>query len=186
MLSACSTSQNLTSVPKDESSCFLPIPPDYVIVQPSPFPKDVTIIEDEGYMCFYPLSEYAFDIQVSSSGCYPSGCTLIFESTGNIEIDQDTFTIQFNSRYAIKEVGSVRESGAVCECAADCGGAGNLRFKTSELHDGIYSIKLGETQIGELVVPFYGNSICWTTEPTATLISSPAPTTETNTPYIYP
>jgi len=108
---------------------------------------------------------------------------LIFERTGNIEVDQDTFTIQFNSRYVIKAVGNERESGAVCECAADCSGAGSLRFKTNELQDGIYSIKLGETQIGQLVVPFYGDSICWTTESPATPIPSPAPT---STPYVYP
>jgi hypothetical protein len=154
--------------PDQTPACFLPIPPWDVIVQPTPFPKDVTIIENEGSICFVPLSEYAFDVQVSSSGCYSSGCTLIFERTGNIEIDQDAFTIQFNSRYAIKEVGNVRDSGESCECAADCGGAGYLHFKTNELQDGIYSIKLGETQIGELAVPFHSNDICWSTEAIAT------------------
>ncbi len=171
--------QDLTAVPGAESACSLPIPPDYVVVQPSPFPKDATILENEGFICFFPLSEYAFDIQVASSGCYATGCTLIFERTGNIDIDQDTFTIQFNSRYVVKPVGNERESGAVCECAADCSGAGSLRFRTNELQDGMYRIKLGETQIGQLVVPFYGTDICWTTESPATPIPS-------STPYVYP
>ena len=170
---------DLTPVPETESACFLPIPPDYVVVQPSPFPKDATILENEGHICFFPLSEDDFDVYVASSGCYATSCTLIFERTGNIDIDQDTFTIQFNSRYVIKAVGNERESGAVCECAADCSGAGSLRFKTNELQDGIYSIKLGETQIGQLVVPFYGTDICWTTESIATPIPS-------STPYVYP
>lgn len=186
ILAACSYSPNLTPRSGAESPCYLPIPPHDGIVQPSPFPKDVTIIENDGFICFFADSESTFNVQVSSSGCYSSGCTLVFERTGDMEIDHDTFTIQFTARYAVKPVGSVRASGEVCECTADCGGAGDLRYKINELPEGIYRIKYGETQIGQLVLPFVGNDNCWSTEATAYPIPSPAPTTQTPDPVSYP
>jgi hypothetical protein len=114
-----------------------------------------------------------------------------------MEIDQDTFTIQFYARFAVKPVGYVIASGEGCLCTADCGGAGILRFKTNELQEGIYRIKFGETQIGELLVPSYRGDICLSTEATAFPIPTPAPPTQTpdpaaypppvtSTPYIYP
>lgn len=197
LLAACSSPPYSTPVPENDYPCDLSIPSHDGIVPPLPFPKDVTINENEGRICFLSLSESTFEAQVYSSGCFSSSCTLVFERTGNMEIDQDNFTIQFTARFVVKPIGSVRESGDVCACTADCGGAGILRFKTNQLREGIYRIKFGETQIGELLVPSYRGNLCLSTEATATPFPTPAPATQTpdpanypppvtSTPYVYP
>jgi hypothetical protein len=197
LLAACSYPTYSPPVSENDYPCDFPIPPHDGIVPPTPFPKDVTIIENDGRVCFLSLSESTFEAQVYSSGCFSSSCTLVFERTGNMEIDQDTFTIQFTARFAVKPIGSVRASGDVCACTADCEGAGILRFKTNQLPKGIYRIKFGETQIGELLVPSYRGDLCLSTEATAFPIPTPAPATQTpdpanypppvtSTPYVYP
>jgi hypothetical protein len=183
-LYACSNPQVTTLLSESESPCYLPIPPEDAMVQTTIFPDDATIIEDDGRVCFYSISENSFRVTISTNECFSSGCTLTFERTGNVEVDKDTFTVIIQSRFIVKDVDSEYKTN--CECAADCGGAGEIHLKTDELLDGTYKIKLGEIQIGEFAIPFYRNNICWITETTATPIPSHAPATETKIPVAYP
>lgn len=40
-------------------------------------------------------------------------------------------------------------------CTADCGGMGELRFALNELPPDTYTVKLGETILGEISIPLY-------------------------------
>lgn len=47
----------------------------------------------------------------------------------------------------------------------DCGGGGEIEFDTGDLPEGVYQVELGMKVIGEILIPFYDNSKCLSTEP---------------------
>lgn len=135
-------------------------------------PFDVDIIQNEGQVCFRPSADHrAADLRtrllvdVISSGCYSSSCTLAYERNAEMQIDLEQQRIRFLSRFMVKDYSGVPgPAGEVCECTADCGGAGMIEFDTGELPAGVYQIELGTKVIGEISIPFYHSSKCLSTE----------------------
>ena len=111
-------------LPEPTVSCELPSLLERGLVQITPVPGDLDIIENQGRICFYPTPDASFNIGLSPAGCYASHCTLIYERTGDLEVDLETKALQFNSRFVVQSAWQVWEPDAGCVCAADCGGAG--------------------------------------------------------------
>jgi hypothetical protein len=129
----------------------------------------IDVIENQGRICFLPgqygnLPTSDVLIQVYSSGCYSSSCTLVYERTGQLEIDQAAFSIHVSSRFVVKSLRYSRFGVRVGEgegraCTADCGGAGLLEYEIGPLRDGVYRFYIGETLVGWLMFPdgsYYG------------------------------
>lgn len=135
-------------------------------------PFDVDIIQNEGQICFRPSADHrAADlhtrllVDVLSSGCYSSSCTMTYERNAEMQIDLDQQRIRFLARFMVKDYSGVPgPAGEVCACTADCGGAGMIEFDTGELPAGVYQIELGTKVIGEISIPFYLSSECLETE----------------------
>ncbi len=120
-----------------------------------PFGTDV--IENHGSVCFYPEQSGGqptgrVQVQVYSSGCYSSGCSLVYDRRGQMYIDPAAMRIQLFSRFAVKRLGSSL-LGANCLCTLDCGGAGILKFETEALQKGVYTVYLGDSRLGSLTIP---------------------------------
>lgn len=185
LLAACSTPPN--PAPSPTFSCVLPPVPEANMVPATPYPAEATVIADEGFICFYPTPDSSFNVQLSAAGCYASHCTIVYGRTGDMEVDLETNTIQFYSRFVVQSARTVwGPQGAQCGCAADCGGAGDLRFDTPRLPDGVYRVRLGDRQIGELTVPYFGLDSCLESWATATPIPPTRPPTPTRDPAAYP
>jgi hypothetical protein len=195
--SACSTNRKPT--PNFDDPCYVPNIRDDAVVQLTPHSEDVWVFENVGRVCFYPISPNKLQVSISPLECFSSGCTRIYERDGSLGVDETSYAIRMKSRFVVSDV---RSSEVVCACADDCDGAGRLILKTSRLKEGIYSVKLGDTQIGQLAIPFILDRVCLTSETTATPFPSPAPPTHTPdsdsypppietplatpTPYVYP
>ncbi len=129
------------------------------IQSPWLLPFGTDIIENDGMLCFYPARSgnpptNNLSVQVYSSGCYSSSCSIVYERAGQIKIDQAAFAIHLSSRFAVKPLGYQRFGTKwACGCTADCGGAGMLEYQTGNLQDGTYQVYLGETRLGSFSLP---------------------------------
>ena len=144
------------------------------IIRQTPFPTNANIFHNSGTVCFQKLSENVILARLSAPGCFPTGCTLVYERTGNMKIDPDNFTIQFTMDFVALNAVSQPE-GKGCLCDMDCGGAGYLQFEIKDLATGLYTIKLGDLSIGQVSIPLPLNEtfICLDTKATATSIPTP-------------
>jgi hypothetical protein len=150
----------------DEDPCFLPFPPDFQVVLPTPKPPLAIDIKNDGQVCFWPINQAETRIDISPAGCFATHCTLIFERTGSLDINLELGIIQLTSRFSVLDVDNWRPTGQICECAADCGGAGSLEFFTSELTAGDYKVFLGDNELGKISIPLESNNLqCFYTEP---------------------
>jgi hypothetical protein len=189
LLAACSTPPAMT--PSPAVSCELPNIVEVGangVIPATPYPAEATVIANEGSVCFYPTPDSSFNVGLSASGCHASGCTIVYERTGDMVVDLETHTIQFYSRFVVQDAMSYWGPGAggQCGCAADCGGAGDLRFDTPRLPDGLYRVRLGDMQIGELRVPYSALDSCLESWQTATPIPPTRMPTPTRDPAAYP
>jgi hypothetical protein len=134
-------------------SVFSPPPPNATVLA-TPRPRDTTIIENIGKVCFY-INLPDELILINFPGCYYGGCTLIFERNASIEINQDASTIQIYSIFAVKDISHIQYSRG-CACQEGCGGAGTLVFDIGildGLNKGTYKVRLGEEELGEIEIP---------------------------------
>ncbi len=184
MFAACAPVPEPTPTPA--ITCELPSLLERGLLQITPVPGELDIYEDEGRICFYPTPGASFNVSLGPSGCYASYCTLVYERTGDMAVDLEARALRFSSRFVVQSAWQVWGPDASCGCAADCGGAGELRFDTPPLPDGVYGVYLGDVQIGQLTVPFHGLNRCLSSAATATTIP-PTPTpTATRDPAAYP
>jgi hypothetical protein len=156
-------------------------------------PLGTDVITNQGKVCFYPAHDSnppARDlrVQVYSSGCYSSSCSLVYERTGQMKIDQAAFVFQIYSRFKVKPLDSLR-MGVACACTGDCEGAGLLEYETGTLQDGIYQVYMGETLVGALTLPFTQHNLCLDTDHPLEIrqsLPNPYPTPGENNPPPYP
>ncbi len=150
-----------------------------------PLPSGALVIENEGKVCF-EIYENSTEIQASllPKGCYSSSCTSIVQQVGNMSVDQDRYRLQFQSRFVVNRTALERR------CTADCGGGGSITFRSGMVEKGMYTVWLGRTRVGELILPFTISSEqtqCFDTEHPATPIPTKGRVTPTPTyPYPYP
>jgi hypothetical protein len=186
LISACSAHIIPGGITTSTSGAATSSSPYTILTPVFPMPTDVTIEVDQGKVCLYPVTPLQLRITVGSAGCYSSSCTIVYERTGDMKINQNDFTIQLSSRFAAKNIANIWKSGVGPLCTADCGGAGHLEFQTSELPEGVYAVKLGDLKIGDLVIPAFPNYVqCFSSEATAVPYASPLPIITLN-PGIYP
>lgn len=157
-----SVSPSSPGTPAPTSRCDLGSSPPDTMIYPSPSPVGAVTIENNGTVCFTPISDHRLKIVVetSNTACLPVGCTLVSERTGNITIDQDTKTIQLNTRFVAKDLGERPVEGISCGCFSDCQGAGRLEFDTGLLEEGIYTIMFGKQSLGQIYVPLISSNLC--------------------------
>jgi len=179
-------------------SCNPPAPPLNATVLPTPSPPGTIMRDNEGSVCFYPESPTSFRANVStdSSVCLSSSCTSIFERTGDMQIAPGDHILKFTARFAARGAYGEGGEGYVCECTADCGGAGYLDFETGDLEEGVWSIMLGDLKLGDLVVPpqtqqyvcfsSQATSIPYRPTPTRDATAYPPPSEQTPIPANYP
>jgi hypothetical protein len=145
-------------------------------------PGGAIVVENSGQICFRPCDECrTLQATFRPAGCFSSSCTRDVQQFGDVRVDQESFKIQFRTRFvAIDPLGP-----GVHACTADCYKP-STEFWIGHVRVGTYSIWLGEKEVGELPVPpvsLTGKPICFTDnppeptptfdEPTATPWSSP-------------
>jgi hypothetical protein len=186
LLSACSSHIIPGGISTPTSGTATSSSPYTILTPVFPMPTDVTIEVDQGKVCLYPVTPLQLRVTVGSAGCFSSSCTIVYERTGDMKIDQNDFTIQLTARFAAQNIAKPGESGVGRGCTADCGGAGQLEFQTGELPKGVYAVKLGDLKIGDLQIPAFPNSVqCFSSEATAVPYVTPLPIVTLN-PGIYP
>jgi hypothetical protein len=182
VLSGCSPS-GIVETQTPDSPCRIPDLPHNSIILRTPSPRGATIMKDEGKVCFQAISPNKLHASVYPLGCYSSSCTVVFERTGRMEVHQNTYEIEFRSRYVVMSIFDFRNIKEGCLCSLDCGGAGHLEYETDDLKEGVYTVRLGRAKIGEVLIPFQHASVCLDTETTATPIKPTSTATQVPTPY---
>ncbi|MEW5872633.1 MAG: hypothetical protein AB1894_25455 [Chloroflexota bacterium] len=141
-----------------------------VIEAPWLLPLGTEVIKNQGRVCFWPmqlddLPANDLRVQVISSGCYSSSCTLVYGRTGRMKIDQAAFTVRLTSRFAVRPLDSSQFGvNKGCLCTLDCAGAGRLEYETGPLQEGDYQVFIGRILVGTVTIPFTQLSLCLDTE----------------------
>jgi hypothetical protein len=189
------------SQPDASNPCSLPQTTPGAQVSLSDLSSGVAIIRNRGQVCFQrlPSNNFRTTVGTGNISCMSSSCTIVYLRVGDLNVSQNPPVIALQARFAAKDVGSQRASGALCACSADCEGAGSLDFETGSLEDGVYAVKLGDLKLGGLVVPASVEFQCFSSQETAIPYTTPVPTntrdpnaypppgiTTTPTPFIYP
>ena len=121
----------------------------------SPVPTGAVVVQNEGYVCF---DEFEDSLEVSGyfipKGCFSSSCTRPVQQFVDIQVDTTQFVIRLSTRFVLVNPYAVQgmPRGSY-GCTADCGGAGSIRFEIGDVERGIYSVWLGERNLGQISFP---------------------------------
>ncbi|MBN1992989.1 MAG: hypothetical protein JW953_09825 [Anaerolineae bacterium] len=152
----------------------------------TPIPKDgVRIVENSGRICFESDTNAIY----LPKGCYSSSCTRVVQQFGDVRVDEEAFTIHFNTKLVTidpLENFWMRSH----PCTTDCIDVGVMEFYLAAMASGTYSIWLGEKKIGELNVPLEisrDNPLCFTdVTPEPTAVYRPSATVAPNLTLVPP
>ncbi len=153
---------------------------------PPKIPTNAIVRENQGSICFETIQGTTIlEASISSGDCLPSNCTLTVQEVGSVNIDKDLYELKFQSRFIMIDPYWPKEH----SCFADCGGGGRVTLNIGSVEKGIYSVWLGDTKLGEILIPLSparNGSICLTSKATGTPVSSPQPTLTPSPPVAYP
>jgi hypothetical protein len=110
-------------------------------------PSPAGIVEDYGSICFWYDDQGSMQASVSPKGCYSTTCTRQVSQTGSGMLDQDSFQIHIDSRFALAET-----SRWPLPCTENCSGGGTVNFELGPLKVGQYQVWFGDELAGEFNV----------------------------------
>jgi hypothetical protein len=110
-------------------------------------PQPAMIVENLGEICFRIDDVGDMIASVSPKGCFSPGCTHQVQKVGKVVVDRWNFELSFETRFVLTET-----SRFPFPCMDDCSGGGTIDFNLGMLDVGDYSVRLGDENIGKLMV----------------------------------
>lgn len=112
------------------------------------------VLENRERICFTTACPTCLSRVVITAdfGCHSSSCTVVMEQLGSVRFY--TSTIRLYTRAIGYDPAALAGLDGYA-CTADCGGMGELRFYLNELPSDTYTVKLGETILGEISIPLH-------------------------------
>ncbi|MCB9420981.1 MAG: hypothetical protein H6667_14360 [Ardenticatenaceae bacterium] len=125
---------------------------------PTPsLPSDVFVVENSGEICFKNCERCrSLEATFTPSGCFSSACTRDLSHFGEVNVNEESFTIQFITRYeAFDPYGPQPEDDerGWHTCTTDCKHMNSIQFWIGVVPQGTYSIWLGDDHLGDIPVP---------------------------------
>jgi hypothetical protein len=124
------------------------------------FPEDALIVQNEGQICFYEIANYSNNIRGNfrPKGCFSSSCTRTLAQSIRIKVKAEEFRIEFSTMFVL--AGPAEP----ISCTRDCNGARTINFDIADIDSGAYTVWLGDSTLGSLIVPpdsITGDTVCF-------------------------
>jgi hypothetical protein len=111
-----------------------------------------TRIEDAGQVCFMGgPNSVAVRGSFAPRGCYSTSASRPLEQTLSLKVDPDQLRIEFHTSFLIETMLGVIQT-------TDCSSEGTISFNVGEVDAGVYSIWIGNRNVGKLSLPSTGGT----------------------------
>ncbi len=159
IIATATSAQSETKIVSTEKTAELPAETDEPTV--SYKEGDPIVVENRGQICFEESDSVEVSGHFKPQGCFSSSCTQPIEQFVYVKLDNVQNVIQFETRFVLIDPLAHIENHV---CTEDCDGAGRIEFEIGAVDQGVYTIRLGENNLGEINFPpikITGQDICF-------------------------
>lgn len=112
-------------------------------------PKEAITVENAGQICL-EMAHLEVKGHFTPQGCFSSSCTQPLEQYIDVRVLLQEKKICFMTHFVLFDPNGPEPH----LCTDDCNGAGSFYFDIGNVDSGTYSIWLGESNLGTVIIPF--------------------------------